>query len=126
MGKPLYRELASTLQAIGNCRKAGNHEWLEKHETRLKQLCDLLPSGCGIDEGTYLERDACKPDRLVFSLGFHHMNDAGFYDGWTEHVLTVRPSFDGIDIAISGRNRNDIKGYLHETYHHALTQDVAD
>ena len=49
------------------------------------------------------------------------MNENGFYDGWTDHTLTVRPSLvHGIELEISGRNRNDIKEYLHETFHSAL------
>lgn len=124
MPKKLYQEIASILQAIKNCEKAGNSEWFDKHHIRLKELLDMMPSGSGIDNGTQLEEDACKPNKLVFTLGYHHMNDAGMYDGWTDHILTVTPSFDGIDLHISGRNRNDIKEYLYETYHYALTQEV--
>jgi hypothetical protein len=54
------------------------------------------------------------------------MNDAGYYDGWTDHIVIVSPSFDGIDIKISGRNRNDIKDYLHDVFHAALTEEVDD
>ncbi len=122
--RPLYREIASILQAIDNCRKAGNTEWLEKHEDRLKELCDALPSGSGIDCGTTLERDDCTPSKLVFTFSYHHMNDAGMYDGWTEHSLIVTPSFDGIDLRITGRDRNDIKEMLYEQYHYCLTQEV--
>lgn len=122
--RPLYREISSLIQAIRNCEKAGNHEWFDKHHARLKTLLDMLPSGSGIDNGTRLEESACKSDKLVFTLGFHHMNENGMYNGWTEHVLTVTPSFDGIDLHFSGRNRNEIKEYLHATYHYALTQEI--
>lgn len=121
--RPLYREIASILAAIENCRKAGNTEWLEKHSERLaKLLNDHLPSGSGIDNGTKLDYAACRADKLVFTFGYHHMNDCGMYDGWTEHTLTVTPSFDGIDIRITGRDKNGINEYLYETYHYALTQ----
>ena len=124
MKRPIYREIASIIQAIENCRKAGNAGWLTKHEERLEELVSLLPSGSGIDNGTKLDIDSCKPGKLVFTLGYHHMNDVGMYDGWTEHVLTVTPSFDGIELRFSGRNRNDIKDYLHDTYYFALTQEI--
>jgi hypothetical protein len=52
------------------------------------------------------------------------MNDTGYYDGWTEHTVTVTPSFSGINIRVSGRNRNDIKDYIHETFSYALRSDV--
>jgi hypothetical protein len=51
------------------------------------------------------------------------MND-GFYSGWTDHTVIVRPSFRGINVRISGRDRNGIKEYLAETYDYALTQEV--
>jgi hypothetical protein len=53
------------------------------------------------------------------------MNDSGYYDGWTEHVVTVTPSFiGGFNIRVSGRNRNDIKGYIAESFHHILKMEV--
>jgi hypothetical protein len=124
MKRPLCRELSSLLVAAENCRKAGNTEWLDKHEDRIEQLVKELPSGSGIDCGTKLVREKCTPHKLVFAVSFHHMNDVGMYDGWTEHVVTVTPSFDGIDIHISGRNRNNIKDYLADTYHDALTTEI--
>ncbi len=122
--RPLYREIASTIQAMANCRKSGNGEWLDKHETRLESMVDMLPSGSGIDNGTKLDIECCTAHKLVLVFSYHHMNEAGMYDGWTEHVLTVTPSFDGIDLHISGRDRNDIKEYLYEVYHYALEQEI--
>ena len=122
--RPLYREIAAKLAAIRNCRESGNTEWEAKHGDALKELVDMLPSGCGIDCGTKIDEDACHAGKLVFSFSFHHMNDAGMYDGWTDHQVFVTPSFDGIDLRITGRNRNDIKEYLYETYHFALTQET--
>jgi hypothetical protein len=92
---------------------------------RIKEMVDALPSGSGIDCGTTLERDDCKPGKLVLSLSYHHMAESGMYDGWTEHKVIVTPSFDGIDMRITGPNRNDIKDYLYEVYHYALTQEIS-
>lgn len=112
--------ISSAVQALSNCKQSGN-PWANNWEDNLNWIeRNLLPSGSGIDNGTRIEIDDCKPDRIVLSAGFHHMNEGGFYDGWTEHKITLRPAFDGIDIAVSGRNRNDIKDYLAETYHYCL------
>ena len=46
------------------------------------------------------------------------------YDGWTEHTVTVTPSFSGFNMRISGRNRNDIKDHMHETFYSALHTEV--
>jgi hypothetical protein len=76
-----------------------------------------LPSGSGIDSGTELDPYECKPDRLVFSLGFHHMDENGFYDGWTQHQVILKPSLEnGFDMRITGKDRNQIKEYLYQVY----------
>lgn len=45
-------------------------------------------------------------------------------DSLTEHVIRVLPTFDGIDIRVSGRNKNMIKEYLGDTFHYCLTRKV--
>ena len=69
---------------------------------------------------------AASASRIVLECSFHHMNEAGYYDSWTEHRITVRPTFDSLDIHISGRNRNDIKEYLHEVYALALAENIVE
>ena len=124
---PVYEHIASLVEAIENCRKSGNHEWRARHELRLHCIVtNYMPSGSGIDNGTALDLSASTSEKLVFSTSYHHMNDGGCYDGWTEHTVTVRPSLaHGITVTIGGRNRNDIKDYLGEVYHEALTTRVA-
>lgn len=152
--RPLYRELASTIQARKNCAKlkplqipvpdaAGkatqfapdtylpesremvNPEWFNKHTEEIRKLEDLLPSGSGIDSGTKIDLDESHAGKLILYADYHHMDDTGCYNGWTEHTITVTPSFSGINLRISGPNRNDIKDHLHETFDYALTRDVA-
>lgn len=116
--EPIYRVLASAIGAMRNCDKHGNTEWLERHRERIDQIVsDHLPSGAGWDCGTKIDLVKSTDERIVFYGSFHHMNDGGYYDGWTGHTITVRPSlWAGITISISGRNRNDIKEYLHEMF----------
>jgi hypothetical protein len=120
----LYQEIASTLQAIRNCRAANNREWLDKHGETLKELAGRLPHGSGIDNGVTIDEDACEEHRLVFYFGFHHMNETGMYDGWTYHTLYVYPEFDGIRLRITGKDRNDVKEYLYDLFHDALNEEV--
>lgn len=81
------------------------------------------PSGSGIDCGTKLVPERCTSARIVLSCAFHHMNDVGMYSGWTEHVVTITPTFEGVHVAVSGRNRNGIKDYLADTYYHWATAE---
>ena len=125
----VYQQIASSLDAMRNCQahhaepgKAHLTEWIDKHEERALTLTrDYLPSGSGFDCGTTLNVDASRDNKLVFETSFHHMDESGGYDSWTEHTITVRPSLTfTLDITVSGRDRNDIKDYIHEAFYMAL------
>jgi hypothetical protein len=136
----LYSELAIAIQARANCAERMNgqrnsnngitsdkqaEEWYDRWDDRITRLVsDHMPSGGGFDNGTKLDLDMSHAERLVFHTSYHHMNDGGYYDGWTEHTVTVTPSFSGVNLRVSGRNRNDIKDYIHEVFHYSLTQEV--
>lgn len=124
--KTLAVELACLALAIANCSGGKNDEWAAKHRDRLDTLCkDMLPSGGGINAGVKFDLVRSTPDKLVFDTAYHHMNDGGYYDGWTDHTITVRASLaHGLTIAISGRDRNGIKDHLHEVFSQALQQVV--
>lgn len=127
--KALYVQFAQTINALSNCIASGNNEWGAKHEANAFELTkEFMPSGSGIDSGTKLDIDETLrhgAQKLVFTTAFHHMDENGGYDGWTEHKVIVTPSLQfGFDLKITGRDRNEIKGYLHEVYHHALAQIV--
>jgi hypothetical protein len=122
----LYQEFATTLQAYRNCVASGNTEWQGKHLDKLERLSEELPSGSGIDSGTKFDIDASTPNKLVFTLGYHHMNDTGYYDGWTEHRLIVTPDLaSGYNLKITGRDRNQIKDYLYDVYGVAMSAELA-
>lgn len=119
--KTVANEIASRLAAIANCRASGNAEWLAKHIEALAIVArNCLPSGGGFDSGSTIDLDRSTPDKLVFSTEFHHMRE-GMYDGWTSHVVTARASLlYGLTLTISGRDRNGIKDYIHESFDLAL------
>jgi len=118
-------KLASLVVAIGNCERTGNEEWAHRHAEAIGAID--LPSGSGFDAGTSFDVDAnvaLGGKRLRFDVSFHHMNEDGFYDGWTDHTVTVYPEFDGVRVVVGGRDRNDIKGYIGEVFHEAMTHVV--
>jgi hypothetical protein len=105
--------IAYLLDAMRNCEKSGNAEWYSRHHDRLAAVLSESPSGSGWDCGTTLQVEKCNASRLVFTGSFHHMNEVGMYDGWTDHTVTARPSFDGrVDVTMSGRDRNQMKDYM--------------
>jgi hypothetical protein len=117
--------ISSLLQAIENCRASKNQEWELRHAARIKAIiAGFLPSGNGWDLGTTLDPGAT-PQKLMFDGAYHHVDsDSGMYDGWTDHTITVRPTFDGVDVSVGGRDRNGVKGFISEWFHIALTATV--
>lgn len=89
----LLTRLYRTLQARDNCRKSGNVEWESRHNDTLRAYSKDFPHGSGFDIGTVLE-DYCE-DKMIFATSFHHMDDVGYYVGWSSWRVIVRPGFDG-------------------------------
>jgi hypothetical protein len=126
MKTPLYQQIASLLQAIKNCQETDNKEWQEKHVVALDQLIKLyLPSGSGFDLGTTINLEKSTPDKLVFETAFHHMNEDGYYDGWTNHTVIITPSLSvAFYTLVTGKNKNDIKDYVADCFCCALTTET--
>lgn len=129
MSRPVFRELASMVQARLNCEAMRESNtladgWYDRWSSRIEALMKTAPSGAGIDAGTSIDLGACTGEKLVFGCSFHHHTEQG-YDGWTEHTITVTASLatPGFKLAISGRNRNEIKDYLHDVYADWLASD---
>lgn len=125
MSETVAQRFAATLEAMRNCERSGNSEWETRHLGTLNSAeRDYLPSGSGFDDGTRFDHDKSNVTRLVFHTSFHHMNDVGMYDGWSDHTVTVTPTFSGVDVRVSGRDRNDIKDYIAEVFYDAMTQHI--
>lgn len=116
--------IASTIDALSRC--PAGHAWHVRHHATIDYIeREHLPRGSGFDCGTKIDRDRSRADRLVLTTEFHHMNDVGMYDGWTEHTVAVKPSFLGLhDIHISGRDRNQIKDYIADIFDTCLRETV--
>jgi hypothetical protein len=125
------RYLSEQLTRAENFRSY--HGWMldDKREQRANDIERMLreyvartaPSGSGIDAGVKL-LDNSTPHKLVFSCDFHHMNEGGYYDGWTRHCAVVTPTFSGISVRITGRDRNGIKDNLRETLRYWLAGEA--
>jgi len=123
----LYQKIANLLQAMENCRKSGNTDWFVRHAQAIRELEKQLPNGAGFDAGTVIALDISRPDRFVLNTSYHHMNADGFYVGWTEHQIVVKPAFvNHIHLIISGPNKNDIKDYIHDVIYDALVAEFAE
>lgn len=123
--KPIYVELATRVTAMANCLKAGNDHWYGSHAIVIDEVVKTGPGGSGIDNGIKFDHDKSKTDRLVLTFGFHHMDEHGGYDGWTDHELIVTPSLQfGFLMRITGRNRNYVKEYLYDLFTNWLSANI--
>lgn len=129
MKQKRYQAIASLLQAVDNCERANppNVEWRDKHLDKLVALATDCVRGSGFDGGAGLDLDKSTPNKLVFQTSFHHMNEGGFYTGWTKHTVTVRPTIQepGYALTVSGRDKNDIKEHIAEVFSAVLEEEVA-
>lgn len=112
-----------------NCEwlKTVNENYLDLCESRINKLESLLPSGSGIDCGCKIDREKSGLKKVIINLSFHHMNNGGYYDGWTEHKIVITPNLSEYpDIKITGRNRDEIKGYLYDIFSDCLLTEVEE
>lgn len=125
MKRIVYSEIARAIEARANCIAKGNDEWKLNHEYYADAITkEFMPSGSGIDSGVKIDWQETTSKKLVFTFGFHHMNDGGYYDGWTEHSLIVQASLaHGLSLRITGKDRNQIKEYLYDLFSSALEQE---
>jgi len=118
-----YKKLARTISARNNCIKSNNQVWFEKHQDTIDSIMSNALSGSGFDSGTTIIHELEK-NQITFETSYHHMNENGMYDGWTDHTVKVVPDlqFDFI-LKISGKNRNDIKDYIYQVFEEWLNSE---
>ncbi len=120
--KTLIKVIAGELERL---HRPVNEQVAKSARHNLAALSELLPSGAGIDSGTQILVDDSTPNRIRLVTAYHHMNDAGYYDGWTQHTVIVTPGFvSSMEIKISGKDRNGIKDYIADVLQFALNQPV--
>jgi len=115
----LYQRIAHDLDWSERNGKADEYlDYIEKN---------LLPHGSGIDSGCKIGRGKYSRQRFYIHFGFHHMDENGYYDGWTDYRATIQADLvRGFDLSIHGENRNDIKSYLREMFSHVLGEEFVD
>lgn len=122
---PLYRLIAQAIGAKERCVT----DWRDRWEDLLTQIeKDILPSGSGIDSGCRIDR-ASTDEKIIILSSVHMMNDVGMYDSWQDFKVTIRPSFQGINLKITriGRGSRLWENWidaLYDEFHVCLTNEV--
>lgn len=107
---------ATTFAHYLNTIKHNNAEWESITRDQLEILCELLPSGSGFDCGTTFDFLKSLPTKLLFTFEYHHLNDNGYYDRWTKHIVKVVPTFGSFELSISGPDYNQSKEYFYQVF----------
>jgi hypothetical protein len=116
---PLYEYIAEVAQAIRNCDESGNTAWRSIWNDVLDSIEYELPRGSGFDSYPTIERDTDKPNRIVISGSYHKMDENGFYDGWHDYCLTIRPNLLH-RFTMTGAGRGEVGEYIYECFDSAL------
>ena len=126
MRAKLYKMLAVKINARNNCIEVGNQEFADIHEDSIIELVsEYMPSGSGIDSGVSFCFEKSDGEHLVFNFVYHHMNENGFYTGWTNHVAHVTPSLtNDYYIRITGVDKNSVKEYFYQIFSDALETEI--
>ena len=113
----LYKEIA---RVLGQKNKSLNV--IEKELTLFKEV---LPNGNGIEAGCVISLKSTKK-RIVIDTLYWHTNDSDETSRWTAHQVIITPSFEReINIRITGKNKDNVKDYLHDIFREALMKEYA-
>jgi hypothetical protein len=108
-----YSKLAQAIQWY----KDTNEEYKGIAEDKIKELEKRLPYGSGFDAGSSVDMKKSTGQKIVIDTAFHHLDENGYYDGWTEHKVIITPCLMyGYNIKVTGRNRNQIKEYIYDQF----------
>ena len=125
--KTVIHILSKAINARRNCKDNDNTEWEMRWLDLIRFIQrNLLPHGSGIDAENDIDVDKSNEKRILVYASYHAMNENGYYDGWIDYTVKATPAFDGIELSITGNfgKYQDVKEYLYEIYHAALTEEV--
>jgi len=108
-----YNKLAEQIKWYNETKP----EYKEQALDNIRELEERLPHGSGFDIGCKVDLEKSTAQKIVISTHFHHMDEHGYYDGWTEHTVTVTPCLvNGYKLKVSGVNKNNIKDYIYDMF----------
>ena len=128
MNRKVYSHLANISYQIN---KSSNEYWKDIWSDVLEHIeKNHLPSGSGFDSGCSVNLVESKVNRLVIDFDYHHMDENGYYDGWSHNQIIVTPSlvweFDIKVVNKKGGRRIESydRDYFVETFNYILGDDL--
>jgi hypothetical protein len=136
----VYQRIASIIGWQENLIKGKNDDqisqWFPETHNQLGAIeNDYLMHGSGFDAGTCIfPYPESKPDRIVGHTAFHHMDEYGGYDDWSEFDFVVTPTLQSPgyrlriiekDIIRKYKARGDVD-YFYDELDHCLSQEYEE
>ena len=88
-------------------------EYLDSKNKRVDELIDkYLPSGSGFDGKIELDEKSTDK-KIILHVEYHHMNDNGFYDGWSTFKIIITPSL-AYDYSLVVKGETVVKKYFYD------------
>lgn len=85
----LYQAIARNINNSINHQDERDNVWIDNLEIIIN---DHFPSGSGFDGETYIDIEKSTAEKIVIYTEYHHMNENGYYDGWSRLKIVVKPS----------------------------------
>jgi hypothetical protein len=111
------RDFYSQLAGYIAWYKTAHADFKEQALDKINKLVGELPYGSGFDSGCSIDLEKSNGEKIVIKTAFHHMDENGYYDGWTEHTVIITSSLQyGFNVNVTGKNKNQIKNYIFEVF----------
>jgi hypothetical protein len=124
----VYQAIADAIARLARAKEYPESDlgkaWTDSASDTLRHIeRECLPSVDGFHRGTTIDRDESSPVRIVFRVDYHHATKAGFRDGWTQHRVILTPAFNGFNLRVTGKNRDEIKEVIGELFSILLCEE---
>src|SRR6187551_1233267 len=120
----LYQKLAREIERYNRCLE-DRPDCAQDAREAIENLMGEMPSGSGWNHGTKIDLAESTAKRIVLTGSWHHMDDMGGYDGWTQHCIVITASLAfGFELNVTGRNRDNIKDYLSDVFNDTLSMEM--
>tara|TARA_Y100000817_G_scaffold250986_1_gene203380 strand:- start:60 stop:458 length:399 start_codon:yes stop_codon:yes gene_type:complete len=78
-----------------------NTHWKSAWESFLDDVMSKFPSGAGFDAGPPEVMVNSERMPILIKAEFHPMDDYGHYEEWLKFTVIAKPSWDGIEVAMT-------------------------
>ena len=85
---------------------------ISKNEQMEDLVKNYLPSGSGFDGDTSIDEKSTDK-KIILHVEYHHMNDNGFYDGWSTFKIIITPSL-AYDYSLVVKGETVVKKYFYD------------